>query len=349
MRWLVLLLALVSAQTAHAATELCAPFPVSGGAASNVVNPATGIVYTLDGRGCASFNDLDVPYFLTQGYTAPGSSTAGARIRLTGSLNLYADFVAGNDANACTMAAPCKTAQATYNRAVVTYDTAGQLVSIHLVNNDPTCLQVSVPWVGGGQFAIVGPGAANAQPTIGFVGCAGSGVYVNTTLPNYLYLINLAVSSGGNSYSVDNYGVGEVVLSNVAFGTAGQGHIHALGAGAQFTCAQPNILTMTAGAPTGFWIAVEAAGAFFCANSKLVFLGAQTYAATAVASATAVIWMHGTSFCSAYGATTCPAVTAVSGFRYDVVQNGVIDTGTSNINFIPGSTPGILTNGGVYN
>jgi hypothetical protein len=66
-----------SIDRAHAATTLCAPFPVSSGAAANVVNPATGIVYTLDGRGCASFNDIDVPYFLTQGYTPPGSGGGG--------------------------------------------------------------------------------------------------------------------------------------------------------------------------------------------------------------------------------------------------------------------------------
>ena len=77
---IVLALACASVDHARAATELCAPFPVSGGGASNVVNPATGLVYTLDGRGCASFNDLDVPYFLTQGYTEPGSGGGSASV-----------------------------------------------------------------------------------------------------------------------------------------------------------------------------------------------------------------------------------------------------------------------------
>ena len=49
-------------------TELFAPFPLMGGATANIINPATGRVYTLSARGSVLVNDADVPYFLTQGY-----------------------------------------------------------------------------------------------------------------------------------------------------------------------------------------------------------------------------------------------------------------------------------------
>jgi hypothetical protein len=77
LRLAALILAALACAPAQAATELCAPYAVSGGGAANVSNPGTGVIYTLDGRGCALFSDFDAPYFLTQGYTTPGSGGGG--------------------------------------------------------------------------------------------------------------------------------------------------------------------------------------------------------------------------------------------------------------------------------
>ena len=86
---------------------------------------------------------------------------------------------------------------------------------------------MNVPWVGGGQIFIVGPGANTVQPTVGFVGCTGTGVSIITTLPNNLTLTNLVLSSGANPNSIDHLGVGQVCISNIVFGSVGPGHIHA--------------------------------------------------------------------------------------------------------------------------
>ena len=60
-----------------ATTLMFAPFPNAGGVGGNIVGPGTGLPYTIDGRGVVTVNDIDVPYFRTQGYVTMGSGGGG--------------------------------------------------------------------------------------------------------------------------------------------------------------------------------------------------------------------------------------------------------------------------------
>ena len=75
-------------------TELFAPFPLMSGATANIINPATGGVYTLSARGSVFVADTDVPYFLTQGYIVAhgggGGGGGGGGIGIAATLAILA-------------------------------------------------------------------------------------------------------------------------------------------------------------------------------------------------------------------------------------------------------------------
>jgi hypothetical protein len=280
--------------------------------------------------------------------TAFVMKNAGGRTRLTAPLDLYADYVNGSDANPCITGAPCKTAQHTYNMMVSSYDTAGQNVGIHLLNNDPTCFNVVTAWTGGGNVVITGPGSSSTQPTVGFVGCTGNGVTIQGNLPGLLGLFNLVLTSSSGGVSLLHQGIGDVVLSNVVFGAAAAAHMEAIGTGAKITCTQPAIITMTAQATV--WAAGIINGNFVCQSATFVFLGSQAYTFVAYAGALGSVVVNGSVFCSNYSLTTCNPVTAVTGQKFLATTNGLIDTETGNLNFIPGTpNSGQFINGGQYN
>jgi hypothetical protein len=282
------------------------------------------------------------------------------RIKLAAQLDLYADYVAGNDANPCSMAQPCKTAQHAYNNISLNYDTAGQNVTIHLVNNDPACLAINTGWAGAGQIAIIGPGANNAQPTVGFVGCPSNGVAINTTLPAAFNLFNLVVTSAAGGASVLHLGTGVLILSNVAFGSAGNYHVSAIGDGAKIVCLQNSTLTMTV-ASSANWVSAQSAASFFCPSVRFVFLGSQAYGAVVQSINTSPVALSGSpQFCANYGSYggACTAVSAVTGPRFLAMLNGVVDTETngnagcgsgSGLTTIPGNSAGVCLLGGQYN
>jgi len=285
------------------------------------------------------------------------------RIRLAAQLDLYSNFAAGNDGNDClTIATPCKTAQHAFDKVVLGYDTAGWNVNIHLASNDSTCLVVNTGWVGGGQIAILGP-VPTGQPTVGFVGCVGNGVAVDTALPANLNLINLVVSSSGaGAASVLNIGTGNLVLANVAFGAFGSDHISVLGTGARISCLQPTTLTFTAGGvgspAAGVVASADSGGSFVCLSSTFVFPTSQNYGALMGSFNVATMLLTSSKYCSDYAGTKCAindlngvngGAPTIRGFKFYISTNAALATNTGNVNVLPGDTAGIIASGGQYN
>jgi hypothetical protein len=288
------------------------------------------------------------PLSLNQAFMNKLDVTNG-RTKLTAALSLYADFVSGNDANSCSMAAPCKTVQQVYNNIVANYDLAGQTVTINVVNNDTTCLSVTSAWVGGGSVVILGPGGNTTQPTIGLV-CATNraALLINTTLTGTLSISNLVLSSpSGTQATVNHFGIGIVYFNNVVFSGSAGLHVNAVGTGAKIACLGGVTVTVTQG--VNVWIAMQSGAEFACTGARFVFIGTQNYSQSVVYAAQAAsIFIPSAQFCANYTGT-CTAVTTVTGSRYTASMNGVIETATSgNSTFIPGNMPGVLSLGGQY-
>jgi hypothetical protein len=298
------------------------------------------------------------PLSLNQAFMNKLDVTNG-RTKLTAALNLYADFVVGNDANPCSMAAPCKTVQQIYNNIVANYDTGGQAITINVLNNDTACLAIISSWVGGGPITIQGPGGPNAQPTVGFTNCAnpttgapaGTAIYNRANVPAVINIFNMVLASTANAAVVNN-GTANIVLTNVVFNNLGSTTVFMLaqGNGARISCVPgvsvPIIITMLSGAP--ILGQAQFGGEINCSLATWAMIGAQTYStAVFVSNDTGIVRLQN-SFCNAYGGT-CVAPTTITGVRYQVTMNGIIDTGTGNVNTIPGSSPGTTSLGGQYN
>jgi hypothetical protein len=248
-----------------------------------------------------------------------------SRTKLTGPLALYADFVNGNDSNACTSAGvgnACKTVQGAFNKLFQNYDTAGRTTTINFNNNDTTGLLITASWVGGGPITINGPGGS--PPSIGLSLAGGAAIGINAPLPANLTLTNMAIS-GAVGVQVSAPGV--VVLgNNLNFGTASAYHINVFFPGAAVNCS--GSYTISGGAITHWRATIQ--GAITCQGQTITLTGTPAFTGPfAQASDLGLLYIPNMQFAG-----------AATGSRYFVSGNSVIETAGNGANYLPGNAPG---------
>lgn len=96
-------------------------------------------------------------------------------------------------------------------------------------------------------------------------------------------------------------------------------------------------LRVTGGATTFLEASYPGAHVSYIAGYTCTFVGAPTYTYTVAAVLTGLVVVNGITFSG-----------AVTGQRYSATTNGVIQTFGSGETYLPGSTPGAVATGGVY-
>jgi hypothetical protein len=258
----------------------------------------------------------------------------GGRTKLTGSTTFYANYSTGTDASGCGLAvgSPCKTVNYLYNNLLVpNYDTAGQSVTLSFAANDPTCVLIGTAWTGSGQVTIQGPGGS--PPSVGLT-CGTIAIGINAPLPAALFLSGFKISGG--TIGIFSQAPGLIVINNINFGAESQYQINLAGPGSKLLCPGSGGYTVS-GPATYHWLS-NSPGALISGQSCAVTLaGTPAFAIFAVATDGGGI-QPGTSYSG-----------SATGVRFAVNASGFIDSGTGNVNLLPGNSAGVVGTAGYYN
>lgn len=267
----------------------------------------------------------------------PYGNMSPVRTLLTGNLSVFVNSTTGNDNNSgLSPATPFATLQAATNAIYRNYDFNGFSAIVNVANGTYAA----------GVIVAGLPLGANGATPLSFVG--------NTASPSSCIIV-------ASNSSCFNALIG-AVISVTGFRLIATGTLNGQGAGLNAT--QSNItysLCDFGACQSAHMISVSAA--ISCVASSYTISGSAPnhYQADVGGliniSATSVVVSNSPTFSVAFCNTSRAGVSqilsvsfsgTVNGARYNVNQNGIIDTGTNLPNYFPGTIAGTNTTGGLY-
>lgn len=189
------------------------------------------------------------------------------------------------------------------------------------------------PYVGAVEPLIVGDTTTPANVLINATAAGVNAVYaLDAGFWSVAGLKVQASGAGASGYRVE----GRTTLNIVGyseFGACAGRHVFAYRSAVTIAAN----LRITGGAATFLEASYPGALVSYTGGYTCTFVGAPTYTYTVLAGLTGVVVVNGITFSG-----------AVTGQRYSAITNGVIQTFGSGGTYLPGSTPGAVATGGVY-
>jgi len=248
----------------------------------------------------------------------------GLREKLTANRTYYVNESSGSDSNSGLTSADAFATLAHCWSVITSIDLGGYSVTISLASNVTTGLSINAPWIGGN---IVLDGGGHS------ISSTGAAFATSVPLPGLVTIQNITLaSSGGNGVEVQAAGVVSIG-SSVTFGACSGAHFNVGNYGYVSVGANYSVT----GAAASHYFAGRAS---IVANSRTVtFTGTLNFS---------------TAFCYIYecgvfegGGMTFSGGT-ITGQRYNVYLNGVIQTGGGGATYFPGNSSGTTATGGQY-
>lgn len=323
------------------------PTPAAAGTPGYFSNatPGSGTPTIVDNDWCNDIQE-ELISILTAASVSPSKTThnqvltslqalfapiTGGRTKLSGSADYYV-ATTGNDSNNGSSGSPWLTLQHAWNWIIQNIDTGGYSVTIHVADGTYGAgLTVSAPLVGGTTPTIVGNTTTPAN------------CIISTTSQSCFNVFNAPVTIGGFKVtSTGNHGVsvsgsGVVSINNaMEYGACTSGnHLY---------CQNPGS-------------AIEISSGGYKITGGALAHYASGFGATQIFVAGQTVTLSGSlSFSNAFANITdlcllnCGGITfsggTITGKRFAVVNNGVINTGGGGANYFPGNSAGTGTNSG---
>lgn len=277
-----------------------------------------------------------------------GTFSGVSRERLTAARDYYARATGGSDTNCSglanvvdpgtgTIPRACAflTLQKAANVVIQNIDTAGFNVTIGITGTFNAGMIFSGPTVGAGLITVY-------TPTTAAIATAGADAFVAIN-GAYVSLIgaNIQISTATSGIGVYAYNYGAISLISCSFGAAASGHIAAGAAGGNY-------------GPGNIYIL----GACSVSGSSSSFIHIVTVGSSVIMSPSAQVTFNGTpSFSSFtigitkglfYAQQAAPFVGATAGVKF-YIHNGGTFTSWLTPAAVPGSLPGVVASGGVFN
>jgi hypothetical protein len=194
-----------------------------------------------------------------------------------------------------------------------------------------TAVTVSAPWVGSGVVTLKGDTTTPSNVVLS----GANAVTVNNTGSN-LTISGVTISGSSNGL-VAAAGGRIVVGTNCVFaGSPSGAHMRTNGAGSSIDIQTSGGYSITTGAGQHFL--ASPGGSFAGFNNAITLSGTLAFTTFASCDRLGLISMGG---CTFTGGT-------ITGTRYSVASNGVINTAGGGASFFPGSSAGTSTTGGQY-
>lgn len=274
--------------------------------------------------------DVNSNFELMSGGTG-GSS--GGRIVLSGNTDFYISTTGSDANNGTSSGTPWLTFSHAWNVLTQNYDLAGFTATVHAADGTYTTGGgfSGVPTIGGGKIVFQSTSGSSAT------------CIVNVSSGNCFTLTNGAVVTVNNikliSATGDGFFIGAQSSLNFAgidFGACGSYQIFVDEQGR----ANPTGNYTISGSAVNHWN-VQSASEFHIGTTSITITITGTPAFTAFSRAANNSLIVFNSLPTFSGSAT--------GQRYNATYGGVINTGSGNVNFLPGNSAGSVTPGGQYN
>lgn len=239
-----------------------------------------------------------------------------------------AAYVSGAFPQNCAFA----TLQKAYSNITAKLDLGGFTVTVQIGDGTYTGgLSVTQPWSGGGAVTFQGNSGTPANVVISTTNANAIGT--TGSLPGTLTIKDMKLQTTASGDAISHQAVGLVQFANINFGPVAIAHLDAVGSGVNLECT--GNYTISGG---GFAHVIASRPSNVSIRNKTITLtGTPTFTASfALAANAGSISIDGITF-----------VGSAAGSKYSAQTGGLIGTGTGNINYLPGSTPGAGTNYGV--
>jgi hypothetical protein len=260
---------------------------------------------------------------------------------LTAQQNFQVDIVNGNDANdglAAGAGNAWKTLQGAYNNIVAhVYSAGNTLVVQSAAGIDTGGLVLNVPWNGGGVMLFAGD---TGTPDNCKITNSSSVININTVLPGVLGVQGYQLYSTGGGYAILHAGAGQVNLTHLDFGAAGDnstGHMVVQSPGAQINMLGPYSIAGTAAAH--LWSI--SGGLIRCNNQTCTIKVACSFGSGfarasegGIVQSTGMTWVNKTN--------------ATGTYEYTCFTGGIVNTAGGGATYFPGDSGGFNDGTGVY-
>jgi hypothetical protein len=268
---------------------------------------------------------------------------AGIRERLVANRTYYVrtDGSDSNNGLANTSGGAFLTIQYALDQIVSRLDFGGYTVTVKVADGTYTAgLTMSGPWTGGGALIIEGNTTTKANC---FIDLATNAVpfQISATLPGSLTIRGFRLRNAGTSNALIRHsGRGTVTISSIEFaGNASggfSGQLRCDEAGARIIVASD--IAITGGGSC--WLQANSGGRIQFFGQTIVVTGTLAFSwMFAVATGISEIGV---------GVTFDISAATVTGTRYSVTQNSLINTSGGGASFFPGSVAGSTSTGGIY-
>lgn len=255
---------------------------------------------------------------------------ANAREKLSADLNLYVDGVSGSDSNAglASGASAFQTIQKAVNVLAEKYDLGGYNATIHVADATYTGNVVLKDYVGPGMATIDGN---SGTPANVFVNVAAGAAFSADGILRPWTIQNLKIAAA--TYGIQASRGAKIYYSGINFSTCTTAHLYA-DFGGYLKCTGNYTVS---GAAAFHWRVTDFAVAE-CQSKTITF--------TTNPTALPMIWVSASNVQAR--SITFTNGGYITGKRYAVDLNGIIDTNGGGSNYFPGSIAGTAITGGQY-
>ena len=259
---------------------------------------------------------------------------ATTRTALSGNQTYYISN-AGNDSTGTgTSSSPWATPEYALEYIATLLDLRGYQAIVQCADGTYVGVENSIPFFGGDSSNVIITGDASTPSNVVFnVGTSGLAAFYATTDNAGFTVQNLKIVSSAHGIQADqqaNIQVGPGIIYGACTGS----HEVTTNGGQIF---HNNAYTISGGA-VSHWNSSGSGSVINAISAAITLTGTPAFStAFAVSIMSAQVDCANAAFSG-----------SATGSRFNVSENGVIYTGTNSLTALPGSTPGVLTIGGIY-
>ena len=275
-------------------------------------------------------------FAVTSSYATSASFLVGGRQLLTGPLTIYVNTTGSDSNNGLSLATPLKSIQTAINSAI-TYDNAIYNITLQLSDGIYQEALNLTPLIGASGYLIIQGNTVNSSSVT--IQSTGSTSYtIRSQNGGIVQLNSMTLSGSAGGYPLIYATLNSTVqCSNMIFGATGTG-------AAQLYATRKAVIQpygangYIINGSAGYHCQLDAGGVFYPVGIPIKIIGSQTFTTFIDCAGVSIVYIYSNTWTTG----------SVTGKKFNIVTNGVINTVGGGLNYLPGNVAGTSGSGGQY-